>query len=465
MNKAGGIVSLIAGIFGFLAAVFTLFMGGLVGAGDAAFGSHGSQAQSIFGFGLWGLFFSFMVIILGAIAIGSKNRKIGIAIVVLSLFGIVLGGTPVAICLMLSVIGGILCIVGNKNNNVALPPAQIAAAISQDQNASLPTPNQSLANMGKKRISKWVLIGLPVFIAFIVMCIVLGKKHTSADGVLAHTSTNTEDTSPLVMLIKATPSDVRPDGDIAAMFTMGSKFTDLQREDKLSQIKGKVIEWELPVYDVKRDGDKGYKIQTSGGGNHVGTFIHITPQSPDDDALIKLLKTDDFVKIKGVISDVEMRYLIITPAVIVLDKFARNEVLSINVPHSVKELSGYLGSNENNDFKKIIAFNKAMMKSKNKVVKWDITFDQDQKDDFERSLNEAPLVGQTGHPIYFHVCGGTDMDCNEVTYTIFAPLHTNTFKFTYDQNEARLRGCFLVNELGTGQQIGNYVFMKPVQCK
>lgn len=108
MQKAGGIIALISGIFGAIAGVFTLFIGGVGSAFKA------DQASTIVYLGWGGIGFSFLVIILGAIAMGANSRIPGFLLIVSSLAGAVLGGTFVAVCLVLALIGGILATFGVK---------------------------------------------------------------------------------------------------------------------------------------------------------------------------------------------------------------------------------------------------------------------------------------------------------------------------------------------------------------
>ncbi|MGF6775851.1 hypothetical protein [Paraburkholderia sp. GAS334] len=115
MNKAGGIIGIIAGIFGVFAALTTLFVGGV----GAAFQADG--ASTVVGLGWGGVFFSFITIVCGAMAF-SKPKGAGIALVVASILGSVLGGTMVAICMVLSLIGGILAIIGAKSSTRAQAP-------------------------------------------------------------------------------------------------------------------------------------------------------------------------------------------------------------------------------------------------------------------------------------------------------------------------------------------------------
>jgi hypothetical protein len=117
MKKAGGIVALIAGVFGTGAALITLLLGGI----GSAVGGKG--ASTIVGLGWGGVLFSFAVIILGAVAIGAKNRVPGVLLIVCSLLGAVLGGTLVALFMVLALAGGILAVVGTKKLVAAVPSA------------------------------------------------------------------------------------------------------------------------------------------------------------------------------------------------------------------------------------------------------------------------------------------------------------------------------------------------------
>ncbi len=108
MKKAGGIIALIAGIFGVIAAIVTLFVGGI----GSAFGGEG--AETVIGLGWGGILFSFLVIIFGAISIGSKGKVPGILLIVSAIAGAILGGTFVAVFMVLALIAGILTVIGKR---------------------------------------------------------------------------------------------------------------------------------------------------------------------------------------------------------------------------------------------------------------------------------------------------------------------------------------------------------------
>lgn len=109
MGKAGGIIALIAGIFATIAALFTLVAGGLGSAFNAESGSL------IVAFGWLGLASAFGVIVFGVVAM-FKPSVGGFFLLALSLIGAAVGGTFVAVCLSLALIGGIFAALGAKSD-------------------------------------------------------------------------------------------------------------------------------------------------------------------------------------------------------------------------------------------------------------------------------------------------------------------------------------------------------------
>ena len=116
MQKAGGIIALIAGILGFIAAIVTLMAGGLVAGLENVSDSDNSASSQIGAFGLLGILFSFLTIIFGAIAMGTKTRIVGYLLIVCSIVGAISGGTLVAVCMALALAGGIVATIGVKAN-------------------------------------------------------------------------------------------------------------------------------------------------------------------------------------------------------------------------------------------------------------------------------------------------------------------------------------------------------------
>ena len=116
----------------------------------------------------------------------------------------------------------------------------------------------------------------------------------------------------------AQPSDLSPRGELASIFNLMSKHTDLQRENKEKEITGKIVQWTLPVYEVSKRKDGAYRIQTSAGGDIVGTFITLHTRNDAEKAKVEALKTGDMVSIKGRIGGVSLRNLKIEDAVLVI---------------------------------------------------------------------------------------------------------------------------------------------------
>ncbi len=113
MRKAGGIIALIAGIFGVLAAIATLLIGG-VGAGIEA-----ANASTIISLGWGGLIFSFLTIILGSFALAIQGKVIGMLIMSNAIAGAILGGTFVAVTMVLAFSGGLIIVLGRTNSTAS----------------------------------------------------------------------------------------------------------------------------------------------------------------------------------------------------------------------------------------------------------------------------------------------------------------------------------------------------------
>ncbi|MBT9174327.1 MAG: hypothetical protein DDT21_02741 [Syntrophomonadaceae bacterium] len=115
MQKAGGIVALIAGVFGTIAAFVTLVLGGVAG----AVGAEGAGTVVALGWG--GVAFAFLTIVFGAIAMGATSKIPGTILIICAILGAILGGTLVAIFMALAFVGGILAVVGRRRMEKSLP--------------------------------------------------------------------------------------------------------------------------------------------------------------------------------------------------------------------------------------------------------------------------------------------------------------------------------------------------------
>jgi hypothetical protein len=104
MRKTGGTIAILAGVFGMLAALLTLIVGGV---GSAL---RADNAGVVVGLGWGGLLFSVLTIILGAACVGARSRIPAAFLIVAALGGMVLGGMVVAICMVLALVGALLAV-------------------------------------------------------------------------------------------------------------------------------------------------------------------------------------------------------------------------------------------------------------------------------------------------------------------------------------------------------------------
>ncbi|WP_343081603.1 hypothetical protein [Ostreiculturibacter nitratireducens] len=102
MQRTGGILAIIAGVFGLLAAIVTVGMSNPGGALEA------EGARVVIGIGRAGALFSSLCIILGAIVVRAKGRVPAFLLMFAAIGGAVFGGTLVAVPMLLAFVGGIL---------------------------------------------------------------------------------------------------------------------------------------------------------------------------------------------------------------------------------------------------------------------------------------------------------------------------------------------------------------------
>lgn len=114
MRKSGGIVALIAGLLGFIAAVITLLVGGIGSNFNADAG------DTIIGLGWGGILICFLIIVLGAVAMNAKTFIPGILIIIASIFGAVYGGTLVAVLMILALVGGVLACMSDGSATIEM---------------------------------------------------------------------------------------------------------------------------------------------------------------------------------------------------------------------------------------------------------------------------------------------------------------------------------------------------------
>ena len=184
-------------------------------------------------------------------------------------------------------------------------------------------------NPNAKRNKKlFVIFGIFIIISVLSLGLMNDNQHDSnkLDSNNNVNVTNTKD-NPIDKLNNSYISNLKPNGLLKDMFMLGSKYTDLQRKNKLKEIKGAVVQWKLKVYEIREDNDfnlfdndkpvKRYRVQTRSDSN-VGCIITVFIQSDRDRKYLESLKTDDYITIKGALTgDTTVRNIEIEPAIIV----------------------------------------------------------------------------------------------------------------------------------------------------
>lgn len=297
MIQAAAVIGIIASFLGLIAAAVTLLFGGAA----SAFGTSGAGTVVTLGWG--GVLFSLAAFVASAL-IYAKPRGAGMALVCIAVLGAVLGGTLVAICMVLAAIAGILAILGARGRP---QPANERATIHSPDIGALPLKRSSTW--------KWMLAGTTAIIGAVLFA---GWLTSSEKGAAATPALR----NPVAELESAEASDLKPTGELAAILELGGAHTEVQRENTFRAIQGKVVVWELPVYDVKRE-DSSYRIATEslattifGPSPMVATRITITPRSEAERQDIESLKTGQTIRFKGRINGIAMRRLEISPAIL-----------------------------------------------------------------------------------------------------------------------------------------------------
>jgi len=124
-------------------------------------------------------------------------------------------------------------------------------------------------------------------------------------------------TSQLDAIASAQSENISSTGEISEIFTLGGDHTDIQRDNAKKEIIGKIVQWSLPVYEVKKRKDNIYRVQTKSGTRYVGAFITLHARNSEEITYIEGLKTGNMISFKGKITGTTMRNIDIEPAILV----------------------------------------------------------------------------------------------------------------------------------------------------
>jgi hypothetical protein len=142
MQKAGGIIALIAGVLGVFAALLTLFVGGV----GTAFQVNNAKLVVWLGWG--GLLFSFLTIILGAVCISARSRMPAAFLIFAALGGVALGGTAVAVFMALALVGGVLAVFAARPSTDGAPRS--SSYLTPNENSGFGDADEIIARYLKR---------------------------------------------------------------------------------------------------------------------------------------------------------------------------------------------------------------------------------------------------------------------------------------------------------------------------
>lgn len=236
--------------------------------------------------------------------------------------------------------------------------------------------------------------------AILFMAIVLGWASFTFGNSFLYTedkANNSSSPTSLSQLLESREdiSNYPIDGELASAFVLNSKHTDVQRENLLKEIKGKVIIWDVKVYEVKKIAEKVYRIQTSDSGvffgkKVVGAFIEITAKDTLEANFIEQIKTDQITRIKGIFTgDSSARNLNIKPAILWNpESILKSDQSDISLKNEEKFNSKFPGCNSSYEIKKCEAMEEALL---NEFLKDNINFQNDKLENKANSAGEKYL--------------------------------------------------------------------------
>jgi len=121
--------------------------------------------------------------------------------------------------------------------------------------------------------------------------------------------------------VKANP--VTPE-QVSEVFALGSDFTDLQRDLLGKELIGSVVEWRLKVYEVEfKEGlykvtSQQLPIKSKQAVPLLRASVLIVPSSDNDHDLMRKVKTNDMITIRGRVRDIVLRtVVVIEPTVLI----------------------------------------------------------------------------------------------------------------------------------------------------
>lgn len=178
-------------------------------------------------------------------------------------------------------------------------------------------PKVALPSDDGKGIRNLIIISLLV-VAVIVVLIKRDDPQSSLDvdkGDPVSTTSKDEKIKALENLSGV--SDISPFGELHEIFKFNSQYTDVQRENRLADLKGKVVSWDCTVYEVSKIGDRRYTVTPKPKNGQVGFILNVVARNEAESRYIENLMTGSPFTFIGMLNgEMFMRSLILDPVIL-----------------------------------------------------------------------------------------------------------------------------------------------------
>ena len=154
----------------------------------------------------------------------------------------------------------------------------------------------------------------------------------------------------VALIDQVEPSDVALE-TIAETFALGSRSTDVQRENLTAGLVGHRVEWDIPVYEVSYSEGRyevtsqPIPIQDPDAAALIRVMAFVIPRDKADEELLQAVKTDDVIRVRGIVQEIRLRTIVaVVPATIVdSSSIDPNHGAAFLPEHSFQVVSGLDG--------------------------------------------------------------------------------------------------------------------------
>jgi hypothetical protein len=149
-----------------------------------------------------------------------------------------------------------------------------------------------------------VMVGVPVFGVLINLVL---SSFTSVNAPDSHSVDTSE--------IKTNQAaSTLPSAELVSALSWMSDLTSVEKDRIKDGMRGKLVQWRMPVFNVTKDGEGAYVVQTDSSAG-IGAFCRVARDDPDQ-SFVKNLKAGQLVTCKGIVSGYTLGNVNINPALV-----------------------------------------------------------------------------------------------------------------------------------------------------